>query len=415
MKKMSFLGMFHLLLGANILLWLNAGTYQLIGDAIPAVVKFGLVAMWFALSILRSNGFLSQFAVVSYLLALFYLICLMSKLAGIGGYFSQYSMNFLYILIDMAILCYYYCYGTKTEIKILLIIYLLDMAVIAIRTFIMLQEAPDLVRIMSTSGEHKQAVFGESLPKGIGAYGFCYELVLLQPLLSYWFNKKNVSFVIKVLIYGVIMMFLFQAQITLALVMYPVLLLISYTYGQKDRSFKALTKLFLAIISIALIISLPTILSSLAESSEAHLSSRLDELHGLLTEQDSSGGDLQSRIVLYQKSLDGFLGSPLWGSFGDRNYGSHSTLLDMLAAYGLLGLIGYCGLLRPFNLVKRDMAEDKAAHSVMRTTLIATILLSTFNVIIVSSEMMQALLVIIPLAMQYLTDRKEVNIETGSN
>lgn len=411
MKKLSMIEMIHLLLGANIILWLNSGTYRLIVDAIPTVIKFGLVALWFAISILRSKSFLSRFAVVVYLLALFYLLCILSKLAGIDGYYTHYGMILLYVMIEIGIFCYYYCYGTKKELKFLLAVYFLDMAVILIRTFIMLQDDPDVVRLLSTSAEHKRAVFGNKIPKGIGAYAFCYELVLLQPLLAYFLNKKRAPFAVKVLIYGLILMFLFQAQITLALIMYPVLLLITYTFGQKKRLSHSLGKLLLAALSMTLIVLLPTILQELIRSSEAHLSARLEELYMLITAQDASGDDMQSRMVLYEKSLSAFFARPLWGAFGGNVYGAHSTFLDLLGAFGLLGLVGYLGIFRSFTLAKRDFANDKQALSVMRTTMYVTVFVSLINVIM-SSDILLTLLVIVPLAMLSMKDGKEEKVNT---
>ena len=196
--------------------------------------------------------------------------------------------------------------------------------------------------------------------------------------------------------------------------MCPVLLLVSYTYGQKNYSHKTLAKLALTFLSPLLIACLPTILQGLIQSSDVHLSARLEELYGFLTERNTSGRDMQARFSLYEKSLHAFFASPLWGAFGGKVYGSHSTLLDLLGAYGVLGLVGYFGLFRPFKLAKRRFVYDRSAFSVMRTTMYAAVFLSVVNVLI-GSEIMLTLLVIIPLAMRYLTDRKEEKLETGPN
>ncbi len=415
MKKISTIGAIHLLLGANILLWLNIGTYRLFGDMIPIGIKFCMVVMWLAISFHRRGNFLSKFVTTSYLVLLFYILCLTTKLTGTDGYLSQYGMNLLYVLVVMAMFSYYYYYGTKKEIKFLMVVFLLDTAIIMVRTFIMLQENPEVVRLLSTGSDSKWIAFGDEVPVGIGAYGFCYQLVLLQPMIAYWFNKKQVNNLIRILVYGTILVFLYQAQVTLALLMYPVMLIISYNYGQQQNNSRVLVKWLLIGISMIVILCLPVILQALIESSGDSLAARLEELYRFVVLQDVSGSDMKSRIVLYTTSLFAFFRSPLWGGFGNKVYGSHSTLLDILAAFGVLGLIGYAGLFRPINCVRKVTDKNKDdIKKVIRTSMIGAIIISVINVFI-SSELVLMISIIIPMGIRYMADGKEDQTETISN
>lgn len=414
MKKILTLENIHLLLGANIILWLNAASYGFVVDSIPSSIKLGLVGLWVASGIIRHANFLSKFAVAGYLMGLFYVMCLLSDQSGIPGYYGQYGMNLVYILIMIAVFAYYFYFGTKEEIKFLLIVFFIDVAFVTVRTFIKLQEMPHLVRMLSTSEESKFSEFGANIPKGIGGYGLCYELIFLQPTLAYILNRNRVAAALKLVIYGWILVFLFQAQITLAFMMYPVVVLISYTFGQENRASISVTRLVLIILSVVAIIALPSILEAIIAASETHLAVRLEEVLGFLTTQQLGGNDMQARMKLYQRSIDVFMQSPVWGAFGTKAYGSHSTLLDILAAFGVAGLIGYFGMFRPVKLAKKHFVNDAQLMKVINITQLAAVILSIVNVLI-GTETMLTLLVIVPLAAKYFTEEKEEEIETDAN
>ena len=52
---------------------------------------------------------------------------------------------------------------------------------------------------------------------------------------------------------------------------------------------------------------------------------------------DQASGDLEARILLYEKSIYNFINNPIWGS---NSYGGgHSYILDNMSKFGLLGII----------------------------------------------------------------------------
>ena len=267
---------------------------------------------------------------------------------------------------------------------------------------------PELARIISTSSEAKLDMLGSGAPKAVGGYGLCYELVFLQPMLSYILNKRKVKAIIKIAIYAFIMFFLFQAQITLAFLMYPIMILLSLTYGNENKDIALVLRLLTVSLGVVLIAVLPTILSAIIESADSHLAERLNEVLGFLVEGSMGGDDMQTRMDLYKISLKSFSNSPLWGAFGQKVYGSHSTLLDILAAYGLVGLTGYFGLFRPLQLTQRYLRQKKQSLQVIRTVGMSAVVVSVLNVL-VGIELMSALIIFVPLASKYFADEEEAN------
>ena len=406
MKKLFTLENLHLLLGVHIILWLNSGCYDFIGDYVPSAVKMGIVGVWFGLSLIRCEKFFSKFVVTGYLLGFFYLMCLFSRREGVEDYFAHYSMNVLCVLITIMVFSYYFYYGTKEEVKILLIVFLLDVSLLTIRTMIKLQEIPALVRIVSTGTDVRKLEWSKALPKAIGGYGLCYELVLMQPMLSYILNKKKTKTIFKILIYGFILLFLFQAQLTLAFLMYPIVVLVSYTFGQENHGMVSVTRLVLVILGIGVVSVLPALLQVIIESADTHMADRLNEVLGFLTENQTVGSDMQSRLELYTKSWNAFTQSPLWGAFGKKVYGSHSTLLDVLAAYGVAGLTGYFGIFAPIKQTKRFFKEDNGALQMLRFTQLAMVIISIANVLMISQTMLTTL-IFMPLTIKYFAYKGE--------
>ena len=99
MKKIFTLENLHLLLGAHIVLWLNAACYGLINDIIPSVVKLGLVGLWFLICFVRHSKFFSTYIAAGLLLAMFVFLSYITQSSFDVGYYSQYGMNYVYILI----------------------------------------------------------------------------------------------------------------------------------------------------------------------------------------------------------------------------------------------------------------------------------------------------------------------------
>lgn len=402
MKNLSAFSKIHLLLGAHIILWLNAANYSYIGDRIPAAVKFGLVGLWLLISLYKAEGFFHKYMMSALSLVFFVLLCILSKLAGYEAYFDQFFMNLIYCLIMIAVFAYYYYFGTKEEIKFLLTVFVVDVLIVSVNTYLKLLSHPELSRLLSTGAESKEASLGAEIPKGVGGYGLCYALVLLQPILTFFLNKRNAPFVVKALVYGFTMLLLFQAQFTFALIMYPILLFLSYAYGKEKQETSKIVRAFLLMVGFLLLLNISPILDSLIEISEYHLAERLKEVKAFLTEGDSSGSDMQARIRLYNRSVNMFLDSPIVGAFGRKGYGSHSTFLDMFAAYGLFGFFGYYGIIQPIRVARKGLDNNMELVKTCRISTIAFVFLSIINSIL-GVETMLVVIVIIPLCLRYFT------------
>ncbi|MBQ3556194.1 MAG: hypothetical protein IJA11_00140 [Oscillospiraceae bacterium] len=413
MKTLTFAEKLHLCLGVHIVLWLNAGNYSYVGPIIPSAVKFALVGIWFALSLFGNKRFFARYVVTAGPVAFFLFLTFLGKMLGNSSYFDQYGMNFVYALILLGVFAYYFYSGSKQELRFLLVVFLLDVLIVALVTYVNLLQRPDLARILSTSAANKQELLGYAIPRGLGGYGMCYTLLFLQPIMAYWLNKKKASVLVKLMLFGAVVLLLFRAQITLAFVLYPVLWILSHELGKGNYVWTA-SRLLLFAGVVVLVFALPSVLPRLIEAADYHLAERLQELLDMFQTQNISGADTLSRVRLYQISLDSFFANPLWGSFGAKTYGSHSTLLDCLGAFGVLGLVGVFGLFLPLRQVRTETKADRGLEKMRKITIGIVFFLSVINPV-TGSEMLLTITVIIPLFCKYFRMEFGENNESGSD
>lgn len=389
----------HLLLGIFIILWLNAGNFTYIVDAIPSYAKLLVAISWFILSCYRRNSYLYYFLKTSLLMLFFVGILLLSMLLERREYYNLYFQAFLYIIIIFALFSYYFFFGDKKELEFICKIYVADMIIVFFHTYFELINNPILVRAISTSSESQELLLDIEIPNGIGGYSFCYALIFI--MLVFIFSKeylKNHMLFKQVLCIGVLV-FLFQAQITLAFIIYITILLISVFLSNINSKVEFIKKFVLILCVIGILIEYQNILQWLISIADESMAQRLEEIQMFLaTSGQLTGSDSQSRLQLYQVSLQAFLQNPIVGNWGNRPFGCHSSFCDMLAAYGCFGFLGIFGIIRPLFLAKKRLIKEN--KKIVMYTLIIFIILACINIVHVSQIVLAAIL-IIPISLKY--------------
>ena len=67
--------------------------------------------------------------------------------------------------------------------------------------------------------------------------------------------------------------------------------------------------------------------------------------------------DLNSRLKLYNKSIDSFKNNILIGSFGENKVGGHSTWLDFIGLYGLFSILLFIYLYNIYKFTKKRIIQ----------------------------------------------------------
>lgn len=299
-------------------------------------------------------------------------------------------------------MCSFYFYD-KRKSKVVLLVLICDIIIVAIHTFIELTRNPILVRAMSTSADSRTAILNGVMPIGVGGYGMCYQLVFCSMLLVLLLDEKLQHriwiYLSEILIFCV----LFSAQITLALIMQAVGVAAVLMCRNTRKSF--IWKMVFLVILIILLLNLNSILQYLISRAGDDMAMRLEELMRIREIGAESSGDVASRYRLYWKSFSVFLQNPLWGDFGGTGIGCHSTFIDLLGAYGLLGIFGIIGFLRPIQLTLKHY-ELRSVKNNLLVFFFMTIVLATINVLI-GSDIMLVTTIAIPLFFKVLYSQED--------
>ena len=385
-------------LSCFIILWLNAGNFEYIQGFFPQAIKFGLVFIWFLLTASIYKGFLKLYLSKVAPILIMIAIIMLSKAFGNERYFNLYWMRYVYYAIIFAVfVCGFYFYKER-ESKALLIVLISDISIVAVHTFIELSRNPILVRAMSTGMDARLELLDGVIPKGVGGYGMCYQLVFLGMLLVLLLGRKIRDRIWIYLSEIFIFLVLFSSQITLALIMQVVGIAAVLLFRSGRKSF--IGKIFFLVILIILLLNLGSILRYLISNAGDDMAKRLEELLGIRDISAESSGDIASRYRLYEKSFLSFLQNPFWGDFGGEGIGCHSTFIDLLGAYGMLGIFGIIGVLNPFRMMLKYF-ESRSVKNNLLLFYIMMIVLATINVVI-GSDVMLATTVMVPLFFKVL-------------
>lgn len=380
-------------LSCFIILWLNAGNFEYIQGFFPQAIKFGLVLLWFLITSLIYRGFLELYLSKAAPILIMIAIIMLSKSFGNVRYSNLYWMSYLYYAIIFAVfVCGFYFYDQRKN-KALLLVLISDIFIVAIHTLIELTRNPILVRAMSTSVDSRTAILNGMIPIGVGGYGMCYQLVFCSMLLILLLDKKKQHRICIYLFEMFIFYILFSAQITLALIMQVVgvVVMLMCKTGRKSLIWKMVFLFALAI----LLLNIDDILHYLIPYAGEDMAARLEELMKIREISVESSGDIATRYRLYWQSFSTFLRNPLWGDFGGDGIGCHSTFIDLFGAYGLLGIFGIIGFLRPIKLTLQH-CEIGSVGNKIRVFLFMMIVLATINVLL-GSDIMLTTTVAVPL------------------
>ena len=255
-----------------------------------------------------------------------------------------FSMTLLFALPSV-IFCYYYEVGfalnTITIRRMIVLFYLIA----GINTLFVLNEYPMAAKVLAMAdsvADEKQ--YYESL--GCGGYNFIYSFVFLfLPLILslktdtyFWKTITIITIVCNVIV-------LYKSQYTIASLLTVMSVLIYLITKLLDGSKRGLIVGYLLIVILSLgLFYLPQLfywLSDLTTASEG-MALRFNEVASYL-ETGDAGYNLGSRLDRYSWSWDSFLEHPLLGAqfFDGGTYGQHSSLIDQLARFGVVGTVGY--------------------------------------------------------------------------
>lgn len=277
---------------------------------------------------------------ILYILPIFSIYILSFLYEGISHlptYLYGMSQIFIYPLLALYLLRS----GDQKSIRRIFFIIGISYMITGLTTYIGCQIFPsasrDLAAMLNSENPRLYAMY---MKYNIGSFSFIYTLVLISPLLIYMIRDKRINHMIGFICSAIIVMTILASEYTTAL-LFLVICLITF-FLPKYFGYKEVIGIIVGamIFYIAGKHFLGQIFESLANiiNSEA-VSDRLYNLAAFfIGGTQHVSGDVESRINIYNLSINAFWSSPVWGS-SYAKVGGHSYILDSLGRYGLLGFI----------------------------------------------------------------------------
>lgn len=335
-----------------------------------------------------------------------YPVILFLSVTIVNGFFIKHS-----ILLPIMIFYFLYYYQKKfktIECRLGLGASIAYLLLIHIYTLFMLKQDPNISRLLASSAYG--ARYGNVWT---GGYGHTYVTMLICIIVFAMILRcKNVAWrFIMIFVEAFSVLFLMKAGYTMALLFAAggILLVILFEIGSKRKGAAVILMGVILLPGILLVAGkglnlLATIITNV------YAQKRLQEVANLLQFNGiKSNGDLVGRFGLYKLSAETFIKSPLVGVgngtlYRKALYGGHSTFLDNLACFGLLGGGTYIGLIL-YNLGNLCGRIEKDSRYIYISAFAAYILLSVVNVSDVVA-IYAAVFLLIPMMICVYSDRR---------
>lgn len=252
------------------------------------------------------------------------------------------------------------------NIRSLAILTLVFLTVSSLTTLYWLFKLPYVSRALAGNDNQEEVLL--LLRMNVGSYSFIYLLVLVTPMLIYFYkNSRKIIWALLFLLFGCV---IFYAQFTAAIILFIVnvvfTLLIVY-----DLSFK---KYLLSLIIFVLgffffkevFINILSVFSDVLPLDSVSI--KIKEVIMSLEGNSLEGTSLEAYNIRYEQTVEAFLKNPI---FGGHIGGGHHYWLDMLALYGIMGFLPFIGIFKQFihNIIRHPFftktEKNLLVHSVL--------------------------------------------------
>lgn len=348
-----------------------------------SIIAISSISIWIGVNIIINTKDIIEFFVkpnkYMYIIYFWIFINFIYMVIGYDKQINLYFLNYVRLMITSVLFVYYSKNKEYKTMNIILIYSISILIVVNLITIIANICYPNLSRVLSTGIKLKMNTYG------IGSYQHVYAIILLLIVSILSINKEkilkkhNVERIIYVLfiITSLIMVIITEFAIAIILLGIGLLLGIIIKYNNKR------ILIIFGIISIVIIIfqrPLGKLLIDISDSIKSYnMSMRVKDIGIMLNEQNIENTiDLNIRVEMYTKSLDEFIKSPIIGK-GNVETGKHSTLLDSMAKYGIIGCIPFILMLYTLIIGSMNSIQNKYNKKLYGICIIIFLILMLVN------------------------------------
>ncbi|OUP75315.1 hypothetical protein B5F08_11410 [Anaeromassilibacillus sp. An172] len=204
-----------------------------------------------------------------------------------------------------------------------------------------LQTDPYASRIMATIGDSSDSYAITMNMKNLGGFSIVYLCVALIPFLVFELRNRKGSKLLSLFLLIGIYIYIISSAYTTALIIGTIALIASIIIGKiENRKTMYLVILLMVIVIWFIRFPIADMLYSVGDSFGGIVQNRLTYFADSLIGVENTS-DAQLRVDYYTKAWETFLRHPIIGGFimDDAKISGHSIILDMMARYGLVGIM----------------------------------------------------------------------------
>lgn len=288
-----------------------------------------------------------------------------------------------WIPVIMSNLYIHYYYNSKK--KALIYIILLYFILTTIPTMIEVFANPGAIRELSYGGVDTIEDYSK-VQRNVGTFSYVYGLAIIIPFLIHiLIEAKNKK--IYLLLTLISIMTLIKASFTIAIIISVISMLIYYLTSKKNITHKIMI-VSISILFVVISFSfLPNFLIKLSNNIDnKYFKQRIIEVADFIGGNEINGGDLTSRLELYQKSFNTFLKHPIVGvggyyyiEFNNPGIGYHSQLIDDMARYGIFSLFFVIIFFYYYRKYLLKISTKGTNNRIINTTIFGVLFLALIN------------------------------------
>ena len=309
----------------------------IVGFYTPAIVNVGVLLILYGFLLSRTKTFFHD---VGQVLPIFSITILGFIYGGIR-HFGIELYGLLQLFIFPLLGLYFYKYGESRTLKRMFFYVLVSYLVTAITTYFGCKAFPGASRQIAAMLDSKEAErYALYMSYNIGSFSFVYSLVLLSPIVIYLLRDKKIPVVFGLVMLIVIALTIIEAEYTIALISFVVILLIFFLPKYiKRRHLITIVIAFVLLYAFGQLFLGQWLVNLSQKTTSEEFAVRLYDLGVFFSSGivQVENGDMTARLDLYKVSIDAFKAHPLFGS-GVKAAGGHSFFWDNLGKFGLLGL-----------------------------------------------------------------------------
>jgi len=310
----------------------------------------------------------------------------------IDGILQQIAM---YIMVISFLMNIFYQNGSWHELKWIVPIVLILLAVFNFRTAQVLISDPGLARRIVRA----DADTYDYMRRGVGGYGLIYSQVCVFPALLVWiksaFRNNKSCFAIGCVWLVTFFMNLLNAGYSIAVFTVCVSGLVLILYRRRSIAGAVILTVCIFVVFLDILLSWDSFREMLlAFFDGTKVAAKINDLVSSV-ETGTIEDSISSRITAYSASFDILLEYPIIGSLWHASGGGHSAVLDTIAKYGILGGYMYIRMLFYVPNVYKRYSSHPMVYRISNAVIIATLLVSMLNTI--PYNIMCMILLVLPL------------------